>query len=46
MTASQLKEKRRYCIVTAPDMLSQLSLAVPLVIAYEAAIWVTRMTDE
>src|SRR5262245_24575430 len=48
ITAQQLKEKRRYFIVgafviaailTPPDVLSQLSLAVPLMVLYEGSIW-------
>jgi sec-independent protein translocase protein TatC len=48
ITSQQLKEKRRYFIVgafviaavlTPPDVLSQLSLALPLLILYEGSIW-------
>ncbi len=48
ITSDQLKEKRRYFIVgafiiaailTPPDVLSQLSLAVPLLLLYEGSIW-------
>jgi sec-independent protein translocase protein TatC len=48
ITADQLKAKRRYAIVgafimaailTPPDVLSQMSLAVPLVLLYEGSIW-------
>jgi sec-independent protein translocase protein TatC len=47
ITAQQLKEKRRYFIVAAfivaavltpPDVISQMSLAVPLLILYEGSI--------
>ncbi|MBV9955635.1 MAG: twin-arginine translocase subunit TatC, partial [Pseudolabrys sp.] len=48
LTSQQLKEKRRYFIVgafvlaavlTPPDVISQMSLAVPLLILYEGSIW-------
>jgi sec-independent protein translocase protein TatC len=48
VTSQQLKEKRRYFIVgafviaavlTPPDVLSQLSLAIPLMALYEGSIW-------
>src|SRR5437667_2873587 len=47
LTAQQLKEKRRYFVVgafviaavlTPPDVLSQLSLALPLLLLYEGSI--------
>ncbi len=47
ITAQQLKEKRRYFIVAAfivaavltpPDVISQMSLAIPLLILYEGSI--------
>jgi sec-independent protein translocase protein TatC len=49
-----LKSKRRYFIVgafviaavlTPPDVISQLSLAVPLLLLYEGAIWAVRMIE-
>ncbi|KAA5602085.1 twin-arginine translocase subunit TatC [Blastochloris sulfoviridis] len=49
-----LKAKRRYFIVgafviaavlTPPDVISQLSLAVPLLLLYEGAIWAVRMIE-
>jgi sec-independent protein translocase protein TatC len=49
-----LKSKRRYFIVgafvigavlTPPDVISQLSLAVPLLILYEGSIWSVRMIE-
>ena len=55
ITSQQLKEKRRYFIVgafviaailTPPDVLSQLSLAVPLVVLYEGSIWSVRMVEK
>ena len=48
ITSEQLKSKRRYFIVgafviaavlTPPDVLSQLSLALPLMLLYEGSIW-------
>ena len=48
ITSAQLKSKRRYAIVAAfvlaavltpPDVLSQMSLAVPLLLLYEGSIW-------
>src|SRR5262249_21613125 len=48
LTSDQLKAKRRYFIVgafviaavlTPPDVLSQLSLALPLMALYEGSIW-------
>jgi sec-independent protein translocase protein TatC len=54
ITSDQLKAKRRYFIViafviaavlTPPDVLSQLSLAVPLVALYEGSIWSVRIVE-
>jgi sec-independent protein translocase protein TatC len=54
VTSDQLKAKRRYFIViafviaavlTPPDVLSQLSLAVPLIALYEGSIWSVRMVE-
>src|SRR5580658_8923127 len=54
ITSDQLKSKRRYFIViafviaavlTPPDILSQLSLAVPLVALYEGSIWSVRIVE-
>jgi len=54
LTSQQLKEKRRYFIViafilaavlTPPDVISQLSLALPLCILYEGSIWAVRMVE-
>jgi sec-independent protein translocase protein TatC len=55
ITSDQLKSKRRYFIVVAfviaavltpPDVLSQMSLAVPLLLLYELSVlsvrWVER----
>jgi sec-independent protein translocase protein TatC len=55
ITSQQLKEKRRYFIVgafviaailTPPDVLSQLSLAVPLMALYEMSIFSVRMVEK
>lgn len=55
LTSEQLKEKRRYFIVgafviaavlTPPDVLSQLSLAIPLLILYEGSIWSVRFVEK
>jgi sec-independent protein translocase protein TatC len=54
VTSDQLKAKRRYFIViafviaavlTPPDVLSQMSLAVPLIALYEGSIWSVRMVE-
>ncbi|HEY1362668.1 MAG TPA: twin-arginine translocase subunit TatC [Xanthobacteraceae bacterium] len=55
ITSDQLKSKRRYFIVgafvlaailTPPDVLSQLSLAVPLLVLFEGSIWAVRMVEK
>ena len=55
ITSQQLREKRRYFIVgafvlaavlTPPDVISQLSLALPLMALYEASIWSARMVEK
>jgi sec-independent protein translocase protein TatC len=55
ITAEQLKAKRRYFIVgafvlaavlTPPDVLSQMSLAIPLLILYEGSIWSVRIVEK
>ncbi|HTE76212.1 MAG TPA: twin-arginine translocase subunit TatC, partial [Xanthobacteraceae bacterium] len=54
VTSDQLKTKRRYFIViafviaavlTPPDVLSQLSLALPLIALYEGSIWSVRVVE-
>jgi sec-independent protein translocase protein TatC len=54
ITSDQLKSKRRYFIVAAfaiaavltpPDVLSQLSLALPLLVLYEASVWSVRWVE-
>jgi sec-independent protein translocase protein TatC len=55
VTSQMLKEKRRYFIVgafviaavlTPPDVLSQMSLAIPLLLLYEGAIWSVRLVEK
>jgi sec-independent protein translocase protein TatC len=55
ITSAQLKAKRRYAIVAAfvlaavltpPDVLSQMSLAVPLLLLYEGSIWSVRIVEK
>src|SRR6202000_3422573 len=55
ITSDQLKSKRRYFIViafviaavlTPPDILSQMSLALPLVALYEGSIWSVRLVEK
>jgi sec-independent protein translocase protein TatC len=55
VTSDKLKQKRRYFIVgafviaailTPPDVLSQLSLALPLLLLYEGSIWSVRMVEK
>ncbi|WP_050630542.1 twin-arginine translocase subunit TatC [Bradyrhizobium viridifuturi] len=55
VTSKMLKEKRRYFIViafiiaavlTPPDVLSQASLAIPLLALYEGAIIAVRMVEK
>src|SRR5579871_4296056 len=54
LTSDQLKSKRRYFIViafviaavlTPPDVLSQMSLALPLVALYEGSVWSVRLVE-
>ena len=55
ITSQQLKDKRRYFIVAAfvlaavltpPDVISQMSLAVPLLILYEGSILSVRVVEK
>jgi len=55
LTSETLKTKRRYFIVgafviaavlTPPDVISQLSLAIPLMILYEGSIWSVRIVEK
>src|SRR5678816_3307266 len=54
VTSKMLREKRRYFIViafviaavlTPPDVLSQASLAIPLLVLYEGSIWSVRIVE-
>ena len=54
ITSEQLKAKRRYFIVgafvlaavlTPPDVLSQMSLAIPLLLLFEGSIWSVRIVE-
>jgi sec-independent protein translocase protein TatC len=55
ITSEQLRTKRRYFIVgafvlaailTPPDVISQMSLALPLMLLYEGAIWSARLVEK
>jgi sec-independent protein translocase protein TatC len=55
ITSAQLKAKRRYFIVgafvvaavlTPPDVISQMSLAIPLLLLFEGSIWSVRMVEK
>jgi sec-independent protein translocase protein TatC len=55
LTAKQLKDKRRYFIVVAfviaavltpPDVISQASLAIPLLVLYEGSIIAVGMVEK
>ncbi len=55
LTSKQLREKRRYFIVgafiiaavlTPPDVISQMSLAVPLLLLYEGSIIAVRVVEK
>ncbi len=55
ISSQQLREKRRYFIVgafvlaavlTPPDVISQLSLAIPLMLLYEGSIWSARLVEK
>jgi len=54
ITSAQLKSKRRYfmvgafilaAVLTPPDVISQMSLAVPLLLLFEGSIWSVRMVE-
>jgi len=54
VTSEMLKTKRRYFIVVAfviaavltpPDVLSQMSLALPLLLLYEGSIWSVKLVE-
>lgn len=53
-TSEGMRRKRKYAIVgvfvvaaifTPPDPLSQISLAVPIILLYEVSIWMARITE-
>ncbi len=55
ITSQQLKEKRRYfwvfafilaAVLTPPDVISQCSLALPLLLLYEGSIWSVRLVEK
>ncbi|MCO5129637.1 MAG: twin-arginine translocase subunit TatC [Xanthobacteraceae bacterium] len=55
LTSKQLREKRRYFVVgafiiaavlTPPDVISQMSLAVPLLLLYEGSIIAVRVVEK
>jgi sec-independent protein translocase protein TatC len=55
ITSDQLKAKRRYFIVgafilaavlTPPDVISQMSLAVPLLLLYEGSVWSVKIVEK
>src|ERR1700716_1010435 len=55
ITSQQLRDKRRYFIVVAfiiaavltpPDVISQASLAIPLLALYEGSIWAVRIVEK
>jgi sec-independent protein translocase protein TatC len=55
ITSEQLRSKRRYAIVgafvvaavlTPPDVLSQCSLAIPLLLLYEGSVWSVRIVEK
>jgi sec-independent protein translocase protein TatC len=54
ITAQGMRDKRRYAIViafivaailTPPDVLSQISLAIPTILLYEASIYLVRWIE-
>jgi sec-independent protein translocase protein TatC len=53
-SSAGLRAKRKYAIVavvivaaviTPPDPISQLSLAIPIILLYEVSIWLARLTE-
>jgi len=55
ITSEQLRTKRKFFIVgafvlaavlTPPDVISQMSLALPLLLLYEGSIWSVRMVEK
>ena len=54
ISADSLKSKRKYAVVltfiaaavlTPPDPISQIGLAVPTILLYEVSIWLARRTE-
>jgi sec-independent protein translocase protein TatC len=54
LTSQGLKDKRKYAIVgafivaavlTPPDPVSQIGLALPTILLYEISIWTARMVE-
>jgi sec-independent protein translocase protein TatC len=55
LTSEQLRTKRRYfilgafviaAVLTPPDVISQLSLALPLMLLYELSIWSVKLVEK
>src|SRR5688500_13799700 len=55
ITSEQLRSKRRYfilgafviaAVLTPPDVISQLSLALPLMLLYELSIWSVKLVEK
>jgi len=55
VTSAALSSKRRYAIVivfivaavlTPPDVISQIALAIPLMLLYEASVWSVRLVEK
>jgi sec-independent protein translocase protein TatC len=55
LTSEQLRTKRRYfilgafviaAVLTPPDVISQLSLAIPLMLLYELSIWSVKLVEK
>jgi sec-independent protein translocase protein TatC len=53
-TSEGMRRKRKYAIVgvfvvaaifTPPDPLSQISLALPIILLYEVSIWMAQITE-
>ena len=53
-TAKGMAEKRRYAIVavfvfaailTPPDPISQITLAIPIIVLYEISIWMAKLVE-
>jgi len=53
-TVEFLRQKRRYlyvvafvaaALITPPDVISQLALAIPIIILFEASLWLSRWAE-